>query len=105
MKFYNTSHFTKRTAYYINGYYELVNQTIARDEFIKFKNFNLECVSHLLKHLNPLMEYFSKNYPNDVNLRDFFQLKENLDHLYQIADARYELVFQRDYDTKEIDVI
>jgi hypothetical protein len=105
MKFYNTSHFTKRTAYYINGYYELANQTIARDEFIEFKNSNLECVSHLLKHLNPLMEYFSKNYPNDVNLRDFFQLKENLDRLYQIADARYKLVFQRYYDTKEIDVI
>lgn len=100
-----TSHFTKRTAYYINGYYEQANQTIAIGEFIEFKNSNLERVSHLLKHLNPLIEYFSKTYPNDVNLRDFFQLKENLDRLYQIADARYELVFQRDYDTKEIDVI
>ena len=101
---YNT-HFTTNIVYYINGYYEQVTQKIARDEFIEFKNSNLECISHLLKHINPLMEYFSKNYPNDVNLRDFFQLKENLDRLYQIADARYKLVFQRDYDTKEIDVI
>ena len=100
-----TSHFTKLIAYYINGYYELVNQTIARDEFIKFKNSNLECVSHLLKHLNPLIEYFNKTYPNDENLREFFQLKKNLDRLYQIADARYEFIYQRDYDTKEIDVI
>lgn len=98
-------HFTKHTAYYTNGYYGLANQTIARDEFIKFKNSNLECVSHLLRHLNPLIEYFNKTYPNDENLRDFFQLKENLDLLYQIADARYELVYQRDHNTKEIDVI
>ena len=98
-------HFAKLEAFHINGYYEKVAQTISRDRFIEFKNSNLKRVSHLLKHLNPLIEYFSKTYPNDENLRDFFQLKENLDRLYQIADARYEFVYQRDYDTKEIDVI
>ena len=100
-----TSYFIKRTSYYINGYYEQTNQTIAIDEFIEFKNSNLKRVFHLLKHLNPLIEYFNETYPDDENLRDFFQLKENLDRLYQIADARYEFVYQRDYDTKEIDVI
>jgi hypothetical protein len=100
-----SSHFIKLAVYHINGYYEQATQIIARDRFIEFKNSNLKRVSHLLERLNPLIEYFSKTYPNDENLRDFFQLKENLDHLYQIADARYEFVFQRDYDTKEIDVI
>lgn len=98
-------HFAKLEAFHINGYYEQATQIIARDRFIEFKNSNLERVSHLLKHLNPLIEYFNKTYPNDANLRDFFQLKANLDRLYQIADARYEFIYQRDYDTKEIDVI
>ena len=99
------SHFIKRTVYHINGYHDQASQTIAMGEFIKFKNSNLERVSNLLKCLNPLIKYFNKTYPNDENLRDFFQLKENLDILYQIADARYEFIYRRDYDTKGIDVI
>lgn len=98
-------HFSKLEAFHINGYYEKASQTISRDRFIEFKNSNLERVSHLLRHLNPLIKYFNKTYPNDENLRDFFQLKENLDLLYQIADARYEFVYQRNHNTKEIDVI
>ena len=101
---YNT-HFTTHTVYYINGYYEQVTQKIARDEFIKFKNDSLNRVAHLLKHINPLIKHFTQVHPNDENLRDFFELKKHLDLLYKLADERYEFVYQRDYDTKEIDVI
>lgn len=100
-----STHFPISTLYYINGYYEQVTQKIARDEFIKFKNDNLNRVAHLLKHINPLIKHFDQFHPNDENLRDFFELKKHLDLLYRLADARYSSYYQQCYDIKEIDVI